>query len=120
MASRKTDTEIPIDPDDLVFKALAGADRRRILDLLRDTPMTTGEIGKKLPHLDRTTVMQHLGVLESARLIISRKEGRCRWNYLDVSPIQRIHERWISDYAAPSASFLARLQSDLESAKSPT
>ncbi|MFQ5744551.1 MAG: ArsR/SmtB family transcription factor [Acidobacteriota bacterium] len=100
--------------DEAVFKALAGADRRRILDLLRDAPMTTGDIGKCLPHLDRTTVMQHLGVLEKARLVISRKEGRCRWNYLDVSPIQRIYERWIQAYAAPSASFLARLQRDLE------
>jgi len=120
MPKRHTSTEPPNDGDDLVFRALAGADRRRILDLLRDAPMTTGDISKNLPHLDRTTVMQHLGVLEAARLVISRKEGRCRWNYLDVSPIQRIHERWISDYAAPSASFLARLQSDLESAKSPT
>ena len=102
------------DQDDLVFKALAGKDRRRILDLLRDAPMTTGDLGRNLSHLDRTTVMQHLGVLEKARLIISKKEGRCRWNYLDVSPIQRIHERWISAYAAPSASLLNRLQSDLE------
>jgi len=102
------------DHDDLVFKALAGADRRRILDLLRDAPMTTGDIGKQLAHLDRTTVMQHLGVLERARLIITRKEGRCRWNYLDVSPIQRIHERWIKAYAAPSATFLSKLQQNLE------
>jgi len=100
--------------DELVFKALAGADRRHILDLLRDAPMTTGDIGKCLSHLDRTTVMQHLRVLEKARLVISRKEGRCRWNYLDVSPIQRIHERWIQVYAAPSAGFLSRLQRDLE------
>ena len=105
------------DQDDLVFKALAGADRRRILDLLRDAPLTTGDIGKGLPHLDRTTVMQHLRVLEKARLIISRKEGRCRWNYLDVSPIQRIHERWIRDYAAPSADFLSQLQQNLESTR---
>ena len=101
--------------DDLVFKALAGADRRHILDLLRDAPMTTGEIGKHLPHLDRTTVMQHLGVLEKARLIISKKQGRCRWNYLDVSPIQGIHERWIKTYAAPSATFARQLQQNLES-----
>lgn len=97
-----------------MFKALAGADRRRILDLLQETPMTTGNIGKRLPYLDRTTVMQHLGVLENARLIITRKEGRCRWNYLDVSPIQRIHERWISSYAAPSADFLSQMQQNLE------
>ncbi|MGI9263058.1 MAG: ArsR/SmtB family transcription factor [Woeseiaceae bacterium] len=102
------------DQDDQVFKALAGKDRRQILDLLRNAPMTTGDIGKNLPHLDRTTVMQHLGVLEKARLIISKKEGRCRWNYLDVGPIQRIHERWIAAYAEPSAGFLSKLQQDLE------
>lgn len=104
----------PLDEDDLVFKALAGADRRHILDLLRDEPMTTGEIVTNLPHLDRTTVMQHLGVLENARLIITRKKGRCRWNYLDIGPIQRIHERWIKTYAAPSAAFASRLQRILE------
>ena len=100
--------------DDLVFKALAGSDRRRILDLLRTAPLTTGDICKKLLWLNRCTVMQHLGVLENARLIITRKEGRSRWNYLDVSPIQRIHERWIEAYATPSANLLSKLQQDLE------
>ena len=76
--------------------------------------MTTGDIGKHLPHLDRTTVMQHLRVLENARLVITKKQGRCRWNYLDVAPIQRIHERWIEAYAAPSASLLSKLQRDME------
>ena len=71
-------------------------------------------MGKRLSWLDRTTVMQHLRVLEKARLIISKKEGRCRWNYLDVSPIQRIHERWIQAYAMPTASMLSKLQQDLE------
>ena len=100
--------------DDLVFKALSGKDRRRILDLLRDGPMKTGDLDARLPHLDRTTVMQHLRVLENARLIISKKEGRCRWNYLDVGPIQGIYERWIEDYAAPSAGLLSQLRRDLE------
>ena len=81
MAKRQKKRLSPEDRDDLVFKALAGKDRRRILDLLRDSPMTTGDIGKCLPRLDRTTVMQHLRVLENARLIITKKEGRCRWNY---------------------------------------
>lgn len=102
--------------DDLVFKALAGADRRRILDLLRTAPMTTGDICKKLHWLNRCTVMQHLGVLEKARLIISKKDGRSRWNYLDVSPIQRIHARWIEAYAMPSAQLLCKLQQDIEAA----
>jgi hypothetical protein len=47
-------------------------------------------------------------------LIISKKQGRCRWNYLDVSPIQRIYERWIQSYAAPSAALLSSLKKDLE------
>ena len=102
------------DQDDLVFKALSGKDRRRILDLLRDGPMKTGDLDARLPHLDRTTVMQHLRVLENARLIISKKEGRCRWNYLDVGPIQGIYERWIETYAAPSAGLLSQLRRDLE------
>ena len=114
MARGRKKRDGTVDQDDLVFKALAGADRRKILDLLRDAPMTTGELGKRLPRLDRTTVMQHLRVLEKARLIISKKEGRCRWNYLDVGPIQRIHERWIEAYAMPSASMLSKLQQDLE------
>jgi len=100
--------------DDLVFKALAGSDRRRILDLLRTAPMTTGDICKELHWLNRCTVMQHLGVLESVRLIITRKEGRSRWNDLVVSPIQRIHQRWIEAYATPSANLLSKLQQDLE------
>ncbi len=115
MVKRKKGNEGHDVQDDLVFKALAGADRRKILDLLRDAPMKTGEIDKHLPSLDRTTVMQHLRVLEKARLIITRKEGRCRWNYLDVSPIQRIHERWIQAYSMPSAKLLAKFQHDLES-----
>jgi DNA-binding transcriptional ArsR family regulator len=114
MARTTKKQDARLEQDDLVFKALAGADRRKILDLLRDAPMTTGELGKRLAWLDRTTVMQHLRVLEKARLIISRKDGRCRWNYLDVSPIQRIHERWIQTYAMPSASMLSKLQQDLE------
>ncbi len=114
MPKRKNVAKTTNDKDDLVFKALAGADRRRILDLLRDAPMTTGELCKRLRQLDRTTVMQHLGVLENARLVISRKEGRCRWNYLDVSPIQRIHERWIRSYAMPSARLLSKLRAGLE------
>ena len=100
--------------DDLVFKALAGSDRRLILDLLSAASLTTGNICKELHWLNRCTVMQHLGVLENARLIITRKEGRSRWNYLDVSPIQRIHERWIEAYATPSANLLSKLRQDLE------
>lgn len=116
MRNKKRISTAAKESDDRVFKALASSDRRHILDLLRDGAKTTGELGNALSRIDRTTVMQHLGVLEKAGLVISKKEGRCRWNYLDVGPIQRIHERWILEYAAPSASLLSKLKKDIEGA----
>jgi len=100
--------------DEVVIKALASIDRRRILDALKEQPLSTGELCQRLPWLNRCTVMQHLGVLEKAELVITRKQGRTRWNYLDVSPIQQLQERWIKAYAAPSAGLLNRLKRDLE------
>ncbi len=100
--------------DNRVFKAMANPDRRTILDLLRDSRRTTGEVCAHLPAMNRCTVMQHLGVLLNAGLVISKKEGRCRWHYLDVSPIQRIHQRWIKDYALPASDLLLKLKTELE------
>ena len=100
--------------EEMVFKALADATRRSILDLLRDKPMTTGDICANFPDLDRCTVMQHLGVLEKADLIIVKREGRNRWNYLNVAPIREVYERWISPYASPSVELLARMKRGIE------
>ena len=100
--------------EDLVFKALADAKRREILDLLKDQPRTTGALCEHFEGLDRCTVMQHIGVLEKAGLLISRREGRQRWNHLNVLPIKEIHDRWISPYATHAVDLLARLKRDLE------
>lgn len=99
---------------DIIFKALADGRRREILDLLKDAPKTTGDICGEFKALDRCTVMQHLGVLEKAGLIFTKKEGRYRWNYLNVAPIRDIYDRWISQYASPSVELLTRLKHDLE------
>ena len=104
----------PGDADDLVFKALADPRRRRILDLLKDAPRTTGDICDRFADLDRCTVMQHLRVLEKAGLVIGRREGRQRWNYLDAMPIKAIQDRWISPHATRAVRLLARLKADLE------
>ena len=99
---------------DLVFKALADQRRRHLLDLLRDAPKTTTDLCAHFRELDRCTVMQHLRVLEKAGLIIVRKKGKFRWNYLNVVPIRDIYDRWINQYASPSVALLARLKHDLE------
>ena len=103
-----------LDKQDRVFKALGHSTRRRILDLLRDAPRTTGELCHRFSGLDRCTVMQHLSVLQRAELIVVRTEGRLRWNYLNAMPITEIHDRWIGAYATQAVELLARLERDLE------
>jgi DNA-binding transcriptional ArsR family regulator/uncharacterized protein YndB with AHSA1/START domain len=80
---------------ELVWRALADPTRRRILDLLRERPRTTGDIASHFA-VTRIAVMRHLGALVEARLVTSRKRGRERWHYLNAVPLQRIHERWVS------------------------
>ena len=92
--------------DDLVFKALAAPIRRRMLDALRLSPRTTGQLCAQFPELDRTTVLQHLRVLERAELVIGRKVGRERHLTLAPLPIKRIFDRWIGDYARAAVELL--------------
>jgi len=100
--------------EDRVFKALASPTRRRLLDLLRDGPRTTGDLCAQLAELDRCTVMQHLRVLEQADLVIPQRRGRERWNHLNALPIKHVHDRWISEYATSAVALLDRLRADLE------
>lgn len=102
--------------ENLVWDALANENRRQILDFLKEKPRTTGEITMKMKRLDRCTIMLHLDVLTDAGLVIAKREGKFRWNYLNVEPIQRIYERWLSSYAQPAAALLNRLKDDLEDA----
>ena len=102
------------DADDLIFKALSHRIRRRMLDALKAGPATTGALCAVFPELDRCTVMQHLGVLEEAGLVIAERRGRERWNHLDALPVHAIHERWIGPYAAYAASMLSRLKQEME------
>jgi DNA-binding transcriptional ArsR family regulator len=104
----------PSDRQDAVFRALAAPARRALLDHLRDTPMTTGQLCTLFPELDRCSVMQHLKVLEGADLVIAEKRGRERWNHLNPLPIAEIHERWIGPHAALAVRKLAGLKSALE------
>ena len=100
--------------EDLIFKALAAPVRRALLDALKDNPQTTTELCARFPQIDRTTVMQHLKVLESADLVIAHKVGRVRWNHLNALPIKAIHDRWISPHAAAAVGKLSKLKAGLE------
>jgi len=99
---------------ELVFKALADHRRREMLDLLKEQPRTTGELCARFKSLDRCTVMQHLRVLERADLVIVKREGRLRWNYLNAVPIKQIYDRWIGQYASQAVELLGRMKSEIE------
>lgn len=99
---------------DGVFQALGHATRRRILDLLKTMPGATVNDVSKYFDVSRIMVMKHLGVLEAADLIVSRKVGRVRQLYLNAVPLQMIHDRWATDYAEFWAGRVMDLKYQLE------
>ena len=97
------------------FRALADPSRRLLLDRLFERDgQTLGELTAHLPAMTRFGVMRHLGVLESAGLISTRREGREKRHFLNPVPIRRIHDRWISKYAAPVVGAMSALKGHLE------
>jgi len=100
---------------ELVFKALADVNRRRLLDQLFERDgQTLGELQACLPQMTRFGVMKHLDVLEDAGLVITRKVGREKFHYLNPVPIQQIADRWISKFARPWVGALTGLKYELE------
>ena len=99
---------------DAVWKALADETRRRLLDLLSGRPQTTGELCSQFEELSRCAIMKHLGILEAANLVIVRREGKYRWNYINPVPIQEIYERWVSRRAASLAYSMLRVKQRVE------
>ena len=98
-----------------MWKALAHSTRRQILDLLFESPATTGSLVTALA-MDRHVVMAHLTVLREADLVLTEKQGRQRVNYLNAAPIAQIHHRWISPASGPWAAALIAVRDEAEAA----
>jgi uncharacterized protein YndB with AHSA1/START domain/DNA-binding transcriptional ArsR family regulator len=99
---------------DDVFKALADATRRSLLDeLFREDGQTLRMLEARLP-MTRFGVMKHLKLLEQARLVVSKRRGREKLHFLNAVPIRLIHDRWVSKYAEPWAAALSGLKHTLE------
>ncbi len=100
--------------DDLVFKALADASRRRILDRLRTKQgLTLNEIcaGHKM---SRQAVSKHLLILEKANLVVTRRKGRHKLHYLNPVPVHEIYMRWIGKFEQGRLQTLNNLKEALE------
>ena len=100
---------------DEVFKALADASRRELLDRLRaDNGQTLNELCSRLD-MTRQAVSKHLGILEEANLIATVKQGREKLHYLNPVPIHDIAERWIGKFERHRLQALSELKKGLES-----
>src|SRR5215475_4153248 len=99
--------------DDTVFKALADASRRQLLDRLRQqNGQTLGDLCSGL-NMTRQAVAKHLGILKKANLVSWKREGRERRHFINPVPINEIAERWISKFER-RLSALAALKQNLE------
>lgn len=83
-----------------VFQALAAPARRAILDELQErNGQTLYELCTRLTmkhglDMSRQAISQHLDILESAGLVITKRQGRYKFHYLDTSPLRVVLERW--------------------------
>jgi DNA-binding transcriptional ArsR family regulator len=99
---------------DAVFKALADASRRELLDRLRaENGQTLGELCARLD-LTRQAVSKHLSILEEANLVATVWRGREKLHYLNPVPIHEIAERWIGKFERNRLQALSDLKKGLE------
>jgi len=99
---------------DSVFKALADASRRQLLDRLRaDNGQTLGELCQSLD-MSRQAVTKHLKLLENANLVVTVRRGREKLHYLNPVPINEIAQRWIGKYEHKRLRALDALKKGLE------
>ncbi|MBE6132730.1 MAG: winged helix-turn-helix transcriptional regulator [Erysipelotrichaceae bacterium] len=70
-------------------KALADPIRRAILNLLKEGPMTAGDIQSKFD-VTFASISRHLSVLKDADLIRDRREGKFIYYELNASILEEV------------------------------
>jgi DNA-binding transcriptional ArsR family regulator len=99
---------------DDVFKALADASRRELLDRLRgESGQTLNELCARLD-MTRQAVSKHLAILEGANLVATVRQGRETLHYLNPVPIHEIGERWIGKFERSRLEALSDMKKTLE------
>jgi len=101
-------------PMDEVFRALADASRRALLDRLHArNGQTLTELCDGLA-MTRQAVTKHLAILEAANLVATIRHGREKLHYLNPVPIHEIGERWIRKFERGRLAALSELKRQLE------
>ena len=78
-------------PSNAVFSALSDPTRRRIIRLLRDKKLTSGDIQQQFD-TSWATISRHLSVLKAAGLVQVEKNGQNVWYELNTTVIQDLIE----------------------------
>ena len=100
--------------DDAVFRALADASRRQLLDRLHArNGQTLNDLCQGLD-MTRQAVAKHLAILEEANLVSCRRRGREKLHFINPVPINEIAERWINKFDRPRLAVLSELKKTLE------
>lgn len=100
--------------DDRVFRALADASRRLLLDRLHArNGQTLGDLCQGM-EMSRQAVAKHLSILEEANLVSARRQGREKLHFINPVPINSIAERWISKFETARLDALSELKNILE------
>jgi DNA-binding transcriptional ArsR family regulator len=101
--------------DDAVFRALADKSRRELLDRLHaENGQTLGELCEGLA-MTRQAVTKHLGILEEANLVATKRQGREKLHFINPVPINEIAERWIGKFERHRLQALSDMKKALES-----
>jgi DNA-binding transcriptional ArsR family regulator len=103
-----------VQDDELVFRALADASRRHLLDALHlRNGQTLAQLCDGLA-MTRQAVSKHLTVLEEARLVLTLRRGREKRHFLNPGPIADIAGRWVGKYEGERVRALAEFKRELE------
>jgi DNA-binding transcriptional ArsR family regulator len=97
-----------------MWRALGSPVRRSILDRLAEGPRTTSQLAESFPELSRFAVMQHLGVLTEAGLVLVRRRGRFRFNHLNPVPLREWYQRWVAPMLDTAAAEMLSLHRHVE------
>ena len=82
------------------YHAIADANRRLILDLLRDEgPLPAGDIVARLPHISQPAVSKHLRILRQSNLVWAESVGRQRCYHLKAEALRQVVD-WLRHYDA--------------------
>ena len=79
-----------------VFKALSDPTRRMILEYLKDSDMTAGEIADKF-NISKPSISHHLNALKNAELIRGEKDGQNIIYSLNTTVVQEVM-KWFIDF----------------------